>query len=100
MDINITGRHFEVSDALEEYVINRIGRLEKYFDGVKRVEVILSPEGDSKRAELVMSLVRGKVQTATAVADTVYAAIDEAHDKAETQLTRFKGKIRDRRQAH
>jgi len=99
LEINITGKHFEITENVREYASDRIGRLTKYFDGIKRVETILSTEGDKKLAELVMSLVRGKVQIAHASADTIYAAIDEAHDRAEKQLTRFKEKIRDRRGA-
>ena len=99
MEINIVGKHFEITEGVRDYVQDRIGRLTKYFDGIKRVEIILSAEGDRKLAELVMSLVRGKVQIAHASANTIYAAIDEAHDKAEKQLTRFKEKIRDRRSA-
>jgi len=97
LEINITGKHFELTDHVRQYARDRIGRLTKYFDGIKRVQVILSLEGDKKSAELVMSLVRGKVQIAHACEDTIFAALDNAHDKAEKQLTRFKEKIRDHR---
>lgn len=97
MEITITGRHFDVTDSLREYTNDRIGRLSKYFEGIKHVQVILGEDGDAKHAELVISLPRGKTQIANASAKTIYAALDEVHDKAEKQLTRFKEKLRDRR---
>ena len=97
METTITSRHVVTSKELEDYIMNRVNKLDKYFKGIQRLHVILSTEGDQKQAELVMSLVRGKVQTAVGKADTLQGAIDAAHDKAEVQLTRFKEKIRDKR---
>ena len=97
METSITSRHMAMSKELEDYIMDRVNRLTKYFNGVQRLRVILSAQGDEKQAELVMSLVRGKVQTAIGRADTIQGAIDAAHDKAEVQLTRFKEKIRDKR---
>jgi len=97
LEIRIAGKHLHVSDAVRDYANDRIGRLVKYFDGILRVQIVLSEEGETKHAEIVVSLPRGKTTIANATAKTVYAAIDEVHDKAEKQLTRFKEKLRDRR---
>ena len=44
MQLNITGHHVEVTDSLKTYVAEKLERLEKHFDHVNNVHVILSVE--------------------------------------------------------
>ena len=40
MQINLTGRHVEVTNAMREYVANKFNRLERHFDNINNVYVI------------------------------------------------------------
>lgn len=42
MQINISGHHLEITDALRAYVGDKFSRLERHFDQITSVQVILS----------------------------------------------------------
>ena len=44
MNLNITGRHVEVTPAIREYVTSKLDRVIRHFDNVTSVTVILSVE--------------------------------------------------------
>jgi len=54
MQINIDGHHVEVTDALRQYVKEKIGRLERHFDHVTNVHVVLKVERHVQKAECEM----------------------------------------------
>lgn len=49
MQINITGHHIEVTQALRHYVENKCQRLERHFDQLSSIHVVLSVEKTGKR---------------------------------------------------
>ena len=44
MQIDLTGHHVDLTDPLRNYVNDKFGRLERHFDHVTDVHVILSVE--------------------------------------------------------
>ena len=49
MQINLTGHHIDITDALREYVDTKFAKLERHFDHINNVHVILNVEKtDSK----------------------------------------------------
>ena len=49
MQISVTGHHVEVTEALRNYVDTKFDKLERHFDQVIDVHVILSVESCGKR---------------------------------------------------
>lgn len=98
MIIQIEGRHIKVTEALQEHVNKRLGHLNKYFDGLHDVRVILTVE-ESRRtmAEVVCGVVRGQQLVAKATHEDLYQAIDEAVHKLREHLKRYKERIRERK---
>ncbi len=96
MDLQLTGRHCELSDALKEYATRKAERLERRFDGIHNVEMILSVEGGRPKAEIIVSAVRGQKCVAGAIHEDLFAAIDLVVDKVDRQLKRLKGRLRER----
>ena len=41
MQINLTGHHLDLTDALRDYVHDKFRRLERHFDHINNVHVIL-----------------------------------------------------------
>lgn len=98
MKINITGRHFDLSDAIRAYVEEKIEKLERVFSGVTEVEVVLKGEDRTFHCEIILHIKNKPQSTVIDVADdSMYAAIDLAVDKAQRQLRKHKGKISERR---
>lgn len=96
MQINLTGHHVDVTDALRTYVDEKIARLERHFDHVTNVHVILSVEKLDRKAEATVH-VAGADVFADAVHQDMYAAIDALVDKLDRQVIRHKEKLKSHR---
>lgn len=93
MHINITFRHVEPSDALKDYVAEKIERLKKYFDRVVEGHVVLSQEKIRYMAEITLS-VNGIRMNAKHEGTDFHSAIDTVISRIERQLKRHKEKIK------
>ncbi len=96
MEVQVTGRHPGITPQLREYAADKTRRLERYFDGTNRIEVIMTREGDQSVVGLVISATGRQIVSESRASD-LYAAFDAVLDKAEKQLIRHKEKLRKRR---
>ncbi len=91
MQITITGRHFDVTDALKEYTKKRVNKISKYFDHAISADVTLATERNWHIAEIAVFGhgfdMRGQERT-----KDMYSSIDRVIDKLERQIKRQKGK--------
>jgi len=94
MQIKITGHHLEVTDSMREYVIQKFQRLERHFEKVTEIDVILSLEKLKHKAEATV-YVNGNNLFADCQDDDMYAAIDALADKLDRQIIKRKEKITD-----
>ncbi len=94
---DITGIKYDVSEKVRTYVSDRVGRVEKYLPRHARksaqADVKLKQSGQTGaeqfEAEIILQ-VPDKVLTASAVSNTMYAAIDASESKLKAQLQRYK----------
>ena len=91
MQINIAGHHVDVTPALKTYIESKLKRIERHFDHVVDVHVILAVEKLRSKAEATVH-VTGNNMHATAEHDDMYAAIDTLMDKLDGQIRRYKEK--------
>ena len=96
MQVNLTGHHVDVTDALRAYVDEKIARLERHFDHVTNVHVILSVEKLSQKAEATVHIAGADV-FADSTHEDMYAAIDSLVDKLDRQVLRHKEKLKKHR---
>ena len=94
MQLNITGHHVEVTDSLKAYVAEKLERLEKHFDHVNNVHVILSVEKQRQKSEATVN-VNGASLFADSTDEVMYAAIDSMVDKLDRQIKKHKEKLKD-----
>lgn len=92
MQISITGHHVDITPALKSYVDSKFERLERHFDQVTNVHVVLSVEKVRQKAEANMHL-NGADIFADSVEEDMYAAIDGLVDKLDRQVKKYKEKI-------
>jgi putative sigma-54 modulation protein len=95
MQINLTGRHLAITDALKNYVESKFERLERHADHVTDVHVILGLEKINKKAEATVQI-SGAMFFAEDHQEDMYAAIDNLIDKLDRQVCKHKEKIVDR----
>jgi len=92
--IVVTGRDAQVTSRNKERAEEKIAKLEKYFNRIGKIEVLLGHSGDSAEVELVISIKRSNPIVCHSRAKDLYAAIDLVLDKAEAQLTKRKEKLK------
>lgn len=94
MNLKVSGHHIEVTPAIHDYVLEKIGRSVRHFDHVIDVNVILSVEKLKQRAEVTVRMPGKDVHVEAEEAD-LYAAIDALADKLDRQIQRYKEKLKD-----
>ena len=95
MELQIEGRHFKITEAIQQFVEEKLGKLEKYFDGIHRVRVILDfEEARRQKAEVVCTVARRSTLVARGEAEDMYAAIDQAERKLRAELKKYKARLR------
>lgn len=92
MQITVTTRNLENTEALKRYAEEKIARLQKFVDQITSAHVILSVEKHRQIAEVTLHVreltIRGEESS-----DNLYSAIDLVADKIERQILRYKEKI-------
>ena len=97
MKITVTARHMDVTEVMKEYAVEKAERLEKFFDNIRKVEIILDAERNKRySAEMIVSAARGQVLVCHTTDSSATAALDIVLDKMERQLTKFKEKLREK----
>ena len=91
MEIKIKSLKFDADQKLIAFVEKKVSKLEKFFDGLETVEVVLSllQEPDNKK---IMTHVPGQELVIERHAKTFEDAVTEAADAMKEKITRFKEK--------
>ncbi|MCW8398791.1 ribosome hibernation promoting factor [Legionella sp. PATHC038] len=92
MQINITGHHIDVTPALRAYTEEKFDKLERHFDHITSINVVLNVEKLRQIAEATVHVTKGELH-ASSESDDLYVAIDNLIDKLERQLSKHKEKI-------
>ncbi len=96
MQVNITFRHLEPTDALKTHVRERVAHVGKFIDRPSEAHAVLHVENLDHHAEITVKagrfLLRG-----TGRSQDMYASIDAAADRIEKQLKKHKSKLYEHR---
>jgi putative sigma-54 modulation protein len=96
MKMRIGGRHITVGDALRLHCESRFEDLKKYFSHIIDVDVTLINDAHTHKAEVTVGA-SGIVTRAVGEGADFYIAVDDAKDKLERQLMRYKGRLQKHR---
>lgn len=96
MNLNLTGVHLDITPAIRSYVISKLERVNRHFDHVIDVTVVLSVDKQRQKIEANVH-VRGKDLHAEAIEPDMYAAIDCLADKLNRQVLKYKEKLSEHR---
>ncbi len=95
MQLTISGHHLDITDAIHDYVTNKVNRLERHNDHITNISVILSVDKLIQKAEATVHG-SGAEFFAHCEHEDLYAAIDALTDKLDRQLIKRKEKLRGR----
>ncbi|MEM7421031.1 MAG: ribosome-associated translation inhibitor RaiA, partial [Pseudomonadota bacterium] len=85
--------HVEITDSLRNYVDTKFSKLERHFDHISNVHVILNVEKLNQKAEATVHLSGAEVFASSENTD-MYAAIDSMVDKLDRQVIKHKEKLK------
>lgn len=98
MQIIIKSHHVDVTEALKDYAEKKLSKLERFFDLIQKVKVILDVRPNSKENERQVVSVIIDTDTTVIVAKQksfdMYSCIDLTIDKLEIQLKKHKEKLK------
>ncbi len=94
MQVSVTFRQLEPSEALKSYVIDRLKKFKRYLEGPLEAHVVLGLEKFRHLADITINsnghMIKGREENAD-----MYAAIDLVMDKIDMQLRKHRSKLRE-----
>jgi putative sigma-54 modulation protein len=94
MQIDVTGRHLEVTESMRAYVLKKMDRIVRHFDQLIDAHYVLSVEKLRHKAEATLRIRGGDIH-AEATDEDMYAAIDALADKLDRLVKKRKEKATD-----
>lgn len=92
MRYTISGKNIEVTEGLRNAVMDKLGKLERYFTPETEVVVTLGVEKDRQKIEVTIP-VKGNIIRSEQVSNDMYVSIDLVEEVIERQLKKYKNKI-------
>jgi ribosomal subunit interface protein len=95
MQVTVTGKHFDVGDALRQHVTSQTTNIvERYFGKATEAHIVFWRERHSVNVEISVHAGRGLSLQSAAVADDAYIAFDGAAERLDKRLRRNKRRLR------
>ena len=92
MNVQVCGHHVEVTQAIHDYVMAKLERIQRHFDHVIDINVVLSVQKLRQMAEISVHI-PGKDIHVESDGEDLYAAIDLMMDKVDRQIMKHKTKV-------
>jgi ribosomal subunit interface protein len=97
MPFRVSGKNIAIGEALRARVNQRIAEATaKYFDGGYSGHVTIGKDGFGFRTDCVIHLDSGTMLEVDAMAGDAYASADQAAERIEKRLRRYKRRLKDR----
>lgn len=96
MNLHLTGRHVEITPAIRDYVVTKLDRINRHFDHVIDVNVIMTVEKLDQKIEANVHLSGKDIHVQVHDGD-MYAAIDGLIDKLDRQVIKHKERFQEGR---
>jgi ribosomal subunit interface protein len=96
MPLRVSGKNLDIGESLRRHVLDKIEAIfARYFDGLVSGHVVISPEGSGYRADCALRLSSGMGLQAEGKAQEPYASFENALDKIERRLRRYKTRLKE-----
>jgi ribosomal subunit interface protein len=97
MQVQVTGKHVDVGEALRERVSDEISSsIEKYFDRAGGgADVVVTKEGNAFKVDCAVTLASGQQLTTHGVGGDAHMAFDAALQKLEKRVRRYSKRLKD-----
>ena len=98
MDIRVSGHQVDTGEALQTHATERLTAIvEKYFSRALSSQVTFGrAPANAFRCDIIMHVMHNLVLKATGAAQDAHIALDQAAEKIDKQLRRYKRRLNDR----
>ena len=94
MEINIHGDKIKITDAMKDYLKEKLAKLEKYLENSEnvRANVMVKVKNREQTVEITIPL-KSFILRSEETKEDYYAAVDKTIDKLERQIRKNKTKL-------
>ena len=90
MDIRFSGQNLKITAGMKEHLEERLPRFEKYAPRIVEAHVFLKKEKYIFKAEIALAAKDFHAFGMGEAKDNIFAAMDEAYERVEKQLKKFR----------
>ena len=95
-NISIVGKHFQITDAIRNYVFDKLSKIERIADQIIDVMVTLDAQKLEQSCSILMNFIHFHIKVSAAT-DNMYSAIDKASDRVIKLVRKYKTKLQSHR---
>jgi ribosomal subunit interface protein len=97
MDIRVSGHQIDTGEALQSHAQDRLSAIvDKYFSrAISSVVTFGKAPAGAFRCDVVTHVTHGLILKGAGIAQDAHIALDQAGDKIENQLRRYKNRLKD-----
>lgn len=95
-NISIVGKHMQITDAIRNYVLDKLSKIEKIAEHIIDVTVTLDAQKLEHSCSVFMNFIHFHIKVGAST-DNMYSAIDKASDRAIALVRKYKGKLQSKR---
>lgn len=97
MQISVSARHGQISEATREKVISKVKKLNRFFERLSSIEVTIDLERpETPGVDLRVSAEHKHDFVAAEQGGELFASLDKAVHRIEQQLRKYKEKVQER----
>ena len=94
--IYVVGKHVQVTEAIRNYVWEKLARIEKIADQIIDITVTLDTQKLEHTCSIMMNFIHFHIKVGAST-DNIYSAIDKAADRVVKLVRRYKTKLQSHR---
>src|SRR3989338_5351989 len=95
-NISVIGKHFQITDAIRNYLFEKLSKIEKITDQIIDVIVTLDAQKLEHSCAILMNFIHFHIKV-SASTDNMYSAIDKATDRIIRLIRKYKTKLQSHR---
>lgn len=96
MQVQITGRHMTLTDAIKASTEKEVSQFEKFFENI--ISIHVTYESDKVGCQATIDVkVHGETLTTVAHGDNAFAALEACSDKIKRRLRDHKERLKERK---
>ena len=97
MQINISTRHGEISDATKEKIIQKVEKLQRFFDRLTSLDLTVDlDKADEPSIEVTITSEKRNDFVARYQSGDLFGSVDQVVAKLEQQIKKHKEKLKER----